>query len=409
MDIIRKPKTLKYINRMAILNILRTSGEISVAELSQKTRLSKTTLMKIMNYYAGKGLIYNIGKGSSTELGGKRPSIFKFNKNGGYAVGIDISANRLMAIITNLNGEIIKKITKKLKTDEKFDPVLKKTIDSYEQLIIEAALDRKKIIGLAIGPYGITNYRKGMIIFSPHFPSWGSNIRLKDKILKYIPDKIPLYIDNNNRFQAFAEKIVGSARGKKDIVALKAGKGLGSGVIMGDEIKRGDHYLFGEVGHITLSPESNEICSCGAKGCFEAMVSTKRMFRMAREGYKKYPSSLIFSKDKPENLNIDDIFDAYKKNDNLAAEILEDIAKWFAIGISNIILLYDPEIIIIQGIFTSAGDQFLNNIRKKVNRISLPRIKKETEIQYTKLGDEVGALGAASYVISEFFNLQLSK
>ncbi len=406
MDVIRKPKTLKYINRMAILNILRISGEISVAELSRKTKLSKTTLMKIMNYYAGKGLVSNMGKGSSTEIGGKRPNIFKFNKNGGYAVGIDISASRLMAIVTNLDGEILKKIIIKLKINEKFDSVLKKIIDSYEQVIGEAALDRKKVIGLAIGPYGITNYKEGMVIFSPHFPSWGSNLKLKEEVLKHLPDRIPLYVDNNNRFQAIAEKIAGAAQGKKDIVVLKAGKGLGSGVIMDNEIKRGDHYLFGEVGHITVNPEGDEICSCGAKGCFEAMVSTKRILRMAREGYKRYPSSLVFNKDKPENINIDDIFDAYKKNDPLALEILEDVAKWFAVGISNIILLYDPEIIVIQGIFTNAGKDFLNNIRKKVNEISLPRIKKETRIEYTTLGDEVGALGAASHVISEFFSLQ---
>ncbi|MBN2072340.1 MAG: transcriptional regulator [Actinobacteria bacterium] len=404
MEIIRKPKALKHINRKAILNILRTSGEISVAVLSRKVKLSKTTLMKIMNYYVENGLVIITGKGVSSEEGGKRPNIFKFNKDGGYAIGMDISANRLLSVATNLNGEILKKVNVDLETDENFDSFLGKVIESYEQVIEGVINDRKKIIGMAIGAYAITNYKDGIIIFSPHFPSWGENVHLKDHILKFLPDKIPVYVDNNNRFQAFAEKVAGIARGKKNIVAFKAGKGLGSGVIMDGEIKRGDHFLFGEVGHVTINPEGSEICSCGAKGCFEAMVSTKRVLRMAKEGYEESPDSLIFAKNKPEDINMNDIFNAADGNDVLALKILEDISRWFAIGISNIILLYDPQMIVIQGIFTGAGKKFLNNIRKKVNEISLPRIKKESDIEYSKLGDEVGALGAASYVISMFFN-----
>lgn len=74
-----------------------------------------------------------------------------------------------------------------------------------------------------------------------------------------------------------------------------------------------------------------------------------------------------------------------------------------AIDISNIILLYDPQMIVIQGIFAKAGKYFLDNLRKKVNEVSLPKIKKETKIEYSELGDNVGVLGAASYAISKYF------
>jgi len=85
MTTLRKRKAVKQINRKVILNILRHSGEISIAKLSKKVDLSKTALMKIMNYYIGKGLVVVTGKGKSTEEGGKKPNIFKFNADGGYA------------------------------------------------------------------------------------------------------------------------------------------------------------------------------------------------------------------------------------------------------------------------------------------------------------------------------------
>jgi len=400
---IKKQKTLKQANRKVILNILRDSGEISVADLSREVNLSKPTLMIIINYYLKNGLVINTGKGDSTEEGGKKPNIYKFNEDGGYAVGMIISANKLTAVITNLKSKILYKTSVPLKTNEGFDSVLKKIIDSYNNLVNNTNIDRKRLVGLAIGAYGITNFTKGEVIFSPHFLSWGKNLNLKEKILEQIPDEIPVMVDNHSRFQVFAEKILGLAQEKNNIVAIQAGKGLVAGVIIENEIKRGNHYLIGEIGHMIVDPEAREICACGGKGCFEAMVSINRILRMAKEKYKEYPDSIIFNENSPDGIDIYDVFDASNKGDKLALDLMNDAIKWFGIGISNIILMYDPQIVIIQGIFTKAGEYFLENLREKINKISLFSIKRETEIKYSELGDKAGVLGAASYVLSKYF------
>jgi len=82
---------------------------------------------------------------------------------------------------------------------------------------------------------------------------------------------------------------------------------------------------------------------------------------------------------------------------------MDDIIKWYAIGISNIVVMYDPELIVIQGIYTKAGDYFLNNLRERIKTISLPRFYKNVEIKYSKLTKEAGVIGGVSYIISEFF------
>lgn len=404
MDIIGKQKVLKQINRKAILNILRDSGEVSVADLSKKAKLSKTTLMKIINYYIGEELVVNVGKGQSTEEGGKKPNIFKFNENGRYAIGMIISANRLHSAITNLKSEIVDEISFSLETNEKFDSVLNKIIMSYNYLINNKRIDKAKVVGLAVGAYGITNMDDGVVIFSPHFPSWGENVRLKERIIAELPDKeVIVIVDNHSRFQVFAEKVLGLGQGRSSVVAIQAGKGMVAGVLMEGEIKRGTHYLVGEIGHMIIDPEGREICVCGGKGCFEAMVSTNRIVRLAREEYGNYPDSLIFDNKNLDDINIEDVFKAANRGDVLATKILDDIINWFAIGISNIILAFDPEIVIIQGIYTQAGDYFLKNLQEKVNEVSLFVIKRKTEIRYSTLGDKVGILGAASYVISQYF------
>jgi glucokinase len=124
---------------------------------------------------------------------------------------------------------------------------------------------------------------------------------------------------------------------------------------------------------------------------------------MAEERYSDYPDSIIFNGDGSGNIDIYRIFDALNKKDKLALEIMNDVINWFGIGISNIILMYDPQIVIIQGIFTKAGDYFLESLREKINKISLFSIKRKTEIKYSELGDNAGVLGAASFVLSKYF------
>lgn len=400
---VKKQRTLKQINRKVILNILRDSGEMSVADLSKEVNLSKPTLMAIINYYLENGLVINAGKGASTEEGGKKPNIYKFNVNGGYAIGMIISANKLAGVITNLKNNILYMTSISLKTNEKFDSVLEKIIDLYNNLIVQTNIDRKRLVGIAIGAYGITNINRGEVIFSPHFPSWGKNLNLKEKILKKIPDKIPVIVDNHSRFQVFAEKMLGLGKEKSNIVAIQAGKGMVAGVIIENEIKRGNHYLIGEIGHMVVDPEGREICACGGKGCFEAMVSTNRILRMVREKRKEYPDSIIFNRGNSKTIDVYKIFDASNKEDKLALSIMNDVINWFGIGISNIILIYDPQIVIIQGIFTKAGEYFLESLREKINKISLFSIKRKTEIKYSKLGDKAGVLGGTSYVLSKYF------
>jgi N-acetylglucosamine repressor len=360
--------------------------------------------MKIMKYYVDKGYLIISGKGNSTEEGGKKPNIFKFNADGGYAVGMIITANRLKSVITNLKGVVVSETDIELASNEDLESVLDKVLSSYNALMSASGISQVKIIGLAIGIYGITNYHKGIVIYSPHFPSWGKNIQFSQMVKKKIPG-LSVILDNNSRFQVFAEKTLGVAANEHDIVSLMAGKGLSAGVILEDELKRGHHYLMGEVGHMVINPSEPMVCACGAKGCFEIMVSIARLKKLIDDKKDFYPGSSLFNgsgKDM-QSLSADDIFTAYKKGDSLACYAMEDIENWFAIGLSNIILIYDPRMIVLQGLFVKAGETFLANLNKRVGNVSLSSVKKETKIRFSELGDTAGVLGAATFVINMFF------
>ncbi|MDD5660179.1 MAG: ROK family protein, partial [Actinomycetota bacterium] len=194
-----------------------------------KSHLSKPTIMKIMRYYIGKGLVVISGKGSSTEEGGKKPNIFKFNANGGFSIGMVITANKLRSVITNLKTEVIESMNMDLDANEEVDSVVNKIVDLYNKLLDNSKINSKKILGLAIGIYGLTDFDEGIVMYSPHYPSWGKNIKMRDKIKRKISDDIPVILDNITRFQVFAEKTLGVAKNVSNTVSLMAGYGLGSG------------------------------------------------------------------------------------------------------------------------------------------------------------------------------------
>jgi predicted NBD/HSP70 family sugar kinase len=399
-----KQKILEQINRKHILNLMRSSEELSVSDISSRVNLSKPTLMKIMKYYVGKGYLIISGKGSSTEEGGKKPNIFKFNANGGYAMGMIITANKLKSVLTNLKGAVVSSASVDLASNEDLESILDKMLSSYNTLLSDSGITPVKIIGLAIGIYGITDYNRGIVMYSPHFPSWGKNVQFSQKVKKKIPN-VSVMLENISRFQVFAEKTLGVAISEHDIVSVIAGKGLSAGVILEDELKRGPHYLMGEVGHMVINPSEPMVCACGSKGCFEVMVSIARLKKLIDDKKDSYPGSSLFNgsgKD-IQSLSADDIFAAYKTGDRLACDAMEDIENWFAIGLSNIILIYDPQIIVIQGMFVKAGETFLSHLKTKVGAVSLSSVKKDTKIRFSELGDMAGVLGAATFVINMFF------
>jgi len=406
MNNIGKQKILKQINRKAILNLLRNENELSIAALSERANLSKPTIMKIMKHYIDKGFIVISGKGSSTEEGGKKPNIFMFNANGGYAIGMSITANKLKSVITNLKGEILNRLVVDLDYNEELDSVIDKIVYSYYTLLGRSEVESGKVIGLAVGIYGLTDFDSGIVFYSPHYPSWGKNIKMREKIVKRIPENINVIVENLPRFLVFAEKSLGAARHESDVVSILAGYGIGSGIIIGNEIKRGHHKIMGEVGHMIINPSEEMICACGAKGCFEVMVSIDRLKKIIELNRSDFPQSVILNRSDNgsiKDLLPDDIFSAYRDKDSLTIKAVDEILNWFAIGLSNIILIYDPQVIVIHGVYTKAGDEFLKKLRKRIGQISLTSVKKETKIKYSELGDKAGMLGAAAFVINRFF------
>ncbi len=393
-------------NRRLVLDILRNSEDITVSQIAQKIHLSKTTLWKIMDHFVQNNLAVSAGKAEASDELGKKPELYRFNESYGYTISITIYGSSILLALTDARANVFYKEVVFIHENESLSRIIELVanfIRKWQEPDAPNIKEEAKLLGIVIASSGVVDSERGRSITASRFHSWQTEAPIKDLLKEHVEFKAPFYIDNYNRFFAFAEKTLGCARDKKNIVNVVAGyDGLGAGIIAENRIKRGPRYLTGEIGHMCLNPDDEETCHCGGKGCFEQLVSCERLIGRAEAYREEHADSMIYA-DNPEKITLQKIFDASNAGDAWACLLMDEVISWFAIGLYNINLVFNSEIIIISGDYRNAGPYFLRQLSEKIEQVSLLRMNKNFDIRYSSFDEEGPLRGGASYVLHEYF------
>ncbi len=373
-----KPGDIKKSNIKKVLNIFRNSEDITILEISEKTHTSRTTITKIINYLIKVKMVIYAGKRESTWRGGKKPATFKLNRAYGYIIAIQIFRKEIHGIITDFSGNTRNSLIVPFHPYNDTNTIIKIITDMYNRFSGTDECNNNKIIGIGIAFPGIINMSAGLICYSPHFPEWENNYPIVDILKKHIGPDIKIIVDNEARFQAYAEMINGKARGKNNIISLITGTGVAAGVIINRKTYYGSHNLAGEIGHMIINPFDTKKCTCGGSGCFESLVL--------------------------QHHQIEDIFAKPDNSCEKTIKIREEIINWFAIALYNLIITFDPDIIIIQGSFTKAGKPFLQKIQHRISKQALGNIDKSVKIVYSTYGKDGAVAGITYYMLDKYIN-----
>ena len=403
MMISKKPGDLKIINRKCILDTVRMAGKTTVAEVAAATGLSRIIVMRAVRYYEDKGLVVSCGKGSSSGEGGKRPELFRFGAEYGHVAVSCIAPGSIISAVTDISGKLLARESCAIADNLDCLSVATLICRTINKLCASLGLRDDRLIGIAVGTHGVTDIDRGVVCFSPHFPSWGRNAELGEMIRSRMKHAGPVYMDNQIRFQVYEEKKRGAAQKYDNVVVISGGKGLVAGVMIGGEVVRGKHYLVGEIGHIVLDPSESRACHCGNHGCFETKVEAATVLEQVMAKLPRHPESLLAAK-AAGTLRLPDIFDAANRGDALARETMDDAAAWFARGIVNVALMYDPEIVVLQGIYAGAGDYFLHTLRQQLSQGLFTNLREIPRVVYSTLAAEQYLLGGADYAINARFS-----
>ena len=395
-------------NIRAILGWIRKHPTVVVADVAHATKLSKNTVKTTIDLLGSMNLVVSAGKGESTEEGGKRPELYRFNEKFGYVISIHVRERAIFAALTNLHADITELLTQDV-TDRALPAVLRQITGLFRELVGRKAGNGEHLVGLVVALPGVVDAAGGTSIYSPHYPGWGRSV----PFLRLLRDQLgpsfdaPIFVDCVNRYQAIAEREKGVARGETNFIIVDVNEGLGSGIVTHGQLMRGGRSLSGEIGHMTVVPFDGPTCNCGNRGCFEAMVSARRVREIIALARANGSGPAALAGVRTEDIDLGEVCRLAREGEPFSAALVQDMAKWFVIGLGNIIMVNDPDLIVLQGKYLEAGERFLEMLRRGLQQVGLPDVVRNVRIERSTLGEERGVIGGAAYAISEFFASRL--
>lgn len=399
----RKPKNIKYYNQSLVLSLLRNHDIVSASEISKRINLSVTSVTKILTILQQLNLVKSMGKGSSTEEGGKKPELFALNDTYKYAISLISGGDKIKCVLFNLKCNILDSFSSSYREPDNFISCVEDIAASIHSLIANHHLQPADICGITVGFDGIVDSENGVLLFPIHNTAWGRSLPARQLLTELLPDFDSIMINNSARMAGYAELLQHPEYMTESILVITSGTSTGGCIIDRGTLMQGANGFVGEVGHVTVAPSYRaEQCACGNYGCFENMISPNVILGYARELKGNHPHSSLARK--LGDLTYEDVFQASNESDPYACEIMDHIISYFVLLIRDIILIYDPKVIVLQGIYAQAGPYFLNTLRKEIHSLPFFEIKKELKIVYSDLIDFNGIfIGGALYTIDRYF------
>lgn len=309
-----------------------------------------------------------------------------------YCFGIDVGGTTVKMGLFTTEGELLDKWEIPTRKEDGGAYILNDVAASVEAKLAEKNIAKEDVAGAGIGVPGPT--------LDTGYVSICVNLGWKDKnpaneLSELL--SIPVKAGNDANVAALGEMWKGGGEGYLDVVLLTLGTGVGGGIIINGEIAPSHRGVGGELGHITVNPDEEATCNCGNHGCLEQYASATGVVRIAKKllAASKEESSLRTL----ETVTAKDVFDAAKAGDHLAVETVEVLGKYLGLVVANVALTVDPDVFVIGGGVSKAGQVLIDVITKYYHKFAKIIGDNKAKVVLAKLGNDAGIYGAARMVL----------
>lgn len=309
-----------------------------------------------------------------------------------YCFGIDVGGTTVKMGLFTTEGELLDKWEIPTRKEDGGAYILNDVAASVEAKLAEKNIAKEDVAGAGIGVPGPT--------LDTGYVSICVNLGWKDKnpaneLSELL--SIPVKAGNDANVAALGEMWKGGGEGYLDVVLLTLGTGVGGGIIINGEIAPSHRGVGGELGHITVNPDEEATCNCGNHGCLEQYASATGVVRIAKK-------LLVASKEESslrtlETVTAKDVFDAAKAGDHLAVEAVEVLGKYLGLVVANVALTVDPDVFVIGGGVSKAGQVLIDVITKYYHKFAKIIGDNKAKVVLAKLGNDAGIYGAARMVL----------
>ncbi len=312
---------------------------------------------------------------------------------GKIAIGIDVGGTSVKLGLFQADGTLLHNWEVHTRKEEEGRFILPDVSDSIKSVLKERNIEKDQLIGAGLGVPGP--------VLPDGFVSICVNLGWRDINVQHELSRmlggIPVLSGNDANVAALGEMWKGGGKGYTDIVMITLGTGVGGGVIIDEKIISGKHGLAGEIGHIHVRDQEEEVCNCGGKGCVEQIASATGIAREARRAMAAVDTPSVL-REFGDQVSAKNVLDAAKDGDALALEVVETISRCLGILMAQLSMTIDPQMFVVGGGVSKAG-QFLIDMIEKYYIEFTPISKDKAKIGLAELGNDAGIYGAAKLVL----------
>lgn len=302
-----------------------------------------------------------------------------------YGFGVDVGGTTCKIGLFDMSGVILEKWEIKTNTENNGAAILDDVAAAVLGKMEEKGIDKEDVQGIGLGVPGPVD-NEGTVHKCVNL-GWGII-----NVEKELSEKTGLAVKagNDANVAALGEMWQGGGKGHENVVMITLGTGVGGGIIVGGKIIAGVHGAGGELGHIHMNDDETDCCGCGKKGCLEQYASATGIVRMAKKKLQDETRTTKLTGFDP--LTAKDIFDVAKEGDEVALELVDKLCTMLGTAMANVADVVDPEIFVIGGGVSRAGDILIQGIQKKYEE-KVFHACRETKVTLATLGNDAGMYG----------------
>lgn len=391
------PHTKWSASKTALLNLLIEHGGQTIAELSSSLGVSVPYTTKTLNELIEDGLIEVTGKKDNYSK--RAPKIYNLIATSGYFLGIDTGKQNLTFGICDFCGNIVAE-PELIHFDYQDTPeCFNRFINLINEYIQRSGIARSQIKKACMSIGGRVNPETGCAYNNFTCTTMPLAEALTERL------DLPFCIDNDTRCMTYGEYLKGVCKGLKNIIFVNVSWGIGIGIIFDGKLYLGKSGFSGEIGHMHIY-NNDIICHCGKTGCMETETSGSALLRKMKEALENGGTSVLSDKVKNQHqeLTLQDILDAIKKEDVLSIETLQKVAVELGTNLAGIINIFNPEMLVIGGDLSVTGAYLTQPICMGIKKFSLNMVNEDSQVATSTLKEHAGLIGACLMARSKYLN-----
>lgn len=379
-----------------LLACLYAEETCTLARLTKVLHSSVPSVTNLVDELIQDQWVIPIGMGSGSN--GRRPVLFGLNSQHNYTAVLDISTHDTKILFMNTQRIVVHRSDYPLQLIDNPDYILS-LVDCFTLALTDSGLSSSQLIAIGVSMPGLVDARRGINLTYKNLSKGYHSLTqcLSEKLSK------PAYILNDTKATVLGESRFGNAKGKQQMLAINIDWGVGLGILVNGHVFQGASGFAGELGHIQVEPEG-ELCHCGKIGCLDTVTSASALVRrVQRDVQAGQVSKLAVFRQEADRIDIDEIISAARQGDSYAIDILHEAGLQLGKGLSVAISLFNPEVIIIDGVLAEAATFILNTIEQALSKYCLSDFRNDLTIEITQLNGAAKWLGTHAYMMEDIF------